>query len=215
MINYSIETRVNALAFLASGEIFAGGGFYAAGGIPSSNFARWTDTGIPWVARQPLPKSLDAGETLTISATCASGYDFNGPVTFQWQRNGVPITDGPGGASTGGGIVSGASGALPSPTMNSTATLTITNSQPSDAGEYTITFSNSCGEETSTAAQITIETYCPADFNQDGGVDGGDVEAFFLAWESADESADVNRDGGVDGNDVEVFFVAWEAGECV
>jgi hypothetical protein len=25
---------------------------------------------------------------------------------------------------------------------------------------------------------------CPADFNQDGGVDGGDVEAFFLAWEA-------------------------------
>jgi hypothetical protein len=55
---------------------------------------------------------------------------------------------------------------------------------------------------------------CVADFNQDGGVDGADVEAFFLAWEAGDSSADVNQDGGVDGADVEFFFVRWEAGGC-
>jgi hypothetical protein len=55
---------------------------------------------------------------------------------------------------------------------------------------------------------------CPADFNQDGGVDGADVEAFFLAWEAADARADTNRDGGVDGGDVEAFFLAWEPGGC-
>lgn len=53
-----------------------------------------------------------------------------------------------------------------------------------------------------------------ADFNEDGGVDGADVEAFFQAWEAAEERADVNRDGGVDGADVEAFFQAWEAGGC-
>jgi alpha-amylase len=58
------------------------------------------------------------------------------------------------------------------------------------------------------------EPYCPADFNEDGGVDGTDVEAFFTAWEAGDESADVNFDGGVDGADVETFFAAWEAGGC-
>jgi hypothetical protein len=55
---------------------------------------------------------------------------------------------------------------------------------------------------------------CPADFNQDGGVDGADVEAFFLAWEAAEPEADVNQDGGVDGADAEAFFMAWEAGGC-
>ena len=55
---------------------------------------------------------------------------------------------------------------------------------------------------------------CPADFNQDGGVDGGDVDAFFVAWEGGDSAADVNQDGGVDGGDVDVFFVAWENGGC-
>ncbi|MBL9001319.1 MAG: hypothetical protein JNK25_09305 [Phycisphaerae bacterium] len=52
------------------------------------------------------------------------------------------------------------------------------------------------------------------DFNQDGGADGADVEAFILAWENADPSADVNQDGGIDGRDVETFFIAWEAGGC-
>ncbi len=55
---------------------------------------------------------------------------------------------------------------------------------------------------------------CPADFNGDGGVDGGDIEAFYLAWEPADPSADVNHDGGIDGADVAFFFIVWEAGGC-
>ena len=46
---------------------------------------------------------------------------------------------------------------------------------------------------------------CPADFNQDGGVDGSDVVAFYAAWESGDPSADVNQDGGIDGGDVDTF----------
>ena len=58
------------------------------------------------------------------------------------------------------------------------------------------------------------ERPCSADFNRDGGVDGADVEAFFLAWQAGTAAADVNRDGGVDGADVETFFVAWQAGGC-
>jgi hypothetical protein len=61
---------------------------------------------------------------------------------------------------------------------------------------------------------LNTEAVCYADFNQDGGVDGADVEAFFLAWEAGESAADVNGDGGVDGGDVETFFIAWEAGEC-
>jgi len=55
---------------------------------------------------------------------------------------------------------------------------------------------------------------CPADFNNDGGIDGADVEAFFAAWEAGDPNSDVNSDGGIDGADVESFFAAWEAGGC-
>ena len=55
---------------------------------------------------------------------------------------------------------------------------------------------------------------CPADFNHDGGVDGGDMVDFFAAWEAGESTADVNLDDGVDGGDIDVFFAAWEAGGC-
>jgi hypothetical protein len=57
-------------------------------------------------------------------------------------------------------------------------------------------------------------TPCPADYNQDGGVDGADIESFFIDWSAGDSQADVNLDGGVDGGDIEYFFVRWQAGGC-
>lgn len=53
---------------------------------------------------------------------------------------------------------------------------------------------------------------CAGDFNEDGGVDGSDVDTFFAAWESGESHADINEDGGIDGGDVEAFFARWEAG---
>ena len=55
---------------------------------------------------------------------------------------------------------------------------------------------------------------CPSDFNQDGGVDGADIEAFFLSWVTGSCDADVNADGGTDGSDVESFIVRWQTGDC-
>jgi len=61
---------------------------------------------------------------------------------------------------------------------------------------------------------VRVLPRCPADFNRDGGVDGSDVEAFFVRWEAGESNADVNLDGGVDGADVEAFIVVWQAGGC-
>ncbi len=55
---------------------------------------------------------------------------------------------------------------------------------------------------------------CAADFNNDGSVEGSDVEAFFIAWTQGLATADVDQSGGVDGSDVEAFFTVWEAGGC-
>ncbi|GEM_PF-4645144 len=63
-----------------------------------------------------------------------------------------------------------------------------------------------------TQGSVVISRGCLADFNDDGGVDGGDIESFFVVWASGDAQADVNGDGGVDGGDIETFFVRWEAG---
>ena len=53
---------------------------------------------------------------------------------------------------------------------------------------------------------------CIGDYNQDGGVDGPDIQAFFADWETGSDRADLNSDGGVDGGDVQTFFFAWESG---
>jgi hypothetical protein len=50
-----------------------------------------------------------------------------------------------------------------------------------------------------------------ADWNQDGGVDGADVEAFCADW--TDGLADVNTDGGCDDCDWLYFLEAWERGD--
>jgi hypothetical protein len=55
---------------------------------------------------------------------------------------------------------------------------------------------------------------CAADFDGNGGVDGGDLAAFFAAFESGDACADVDGNGGVDGGDLGSFFTAFESGGC-
>lgn len=61
---------------------------------------------------------------------------------------------------------------------------------------------------------IQLEYYCYADANEDGGIDGSDIQTFFGLWELSDPTADLNNDGGVDGADLELFFTSWESGNC-
>jgi hypothetical protein len=49
---------------------------------------------------------------------------------------------------------------------------------------------------------------CLADWNQDGGIDGDDVIAFFGDWDQG--NADYNDDDGTDGDDVIAFFGDWD-----
>jgi hypothetical protein len=51
---------------------------------------------------------------------------------------------------------------------------------------------------------------CFADFNNDDGVDGDDVIAFFADWDNSNDCADVDDSDGVDGDDVILFFASWD-----
>ncbi len=53
---------------------------------------------------------------------------------------------------------------------------------------------------------------CFADYNNDGGIDGDDVIAFFADWDAGNSCADADASTGVDGDDVIAFFAAWDAG---
>ena len=61
---------------------------------------------------------------------------------------------------------------------------------------------------------FTAALGCPVDFNSDGGIDGSDVDAFFVAWAAGDQTADLNENGAVDGADTTEFFRRWSAGAC-
>ncbi len=188
------------------------------------------------MAFHPQPQALDHAQTLTLTAAPSNGY---ANVSVQWRRNGVPISDGPGGASHGGGTVSGASGPLPSPTDNSAVTLTITNIQPSDAGEYTAVFTNACGSVTSTAATVTVGGSTPpcnpADIaatdgspGPDGQIDNGDfvlfIASFFTAEcvepgpvpcgpaDIASTDSEPGPDGQVNNGDFQLFISSFFAG---
>ena len=139
------------------------------------------------------PQSVDAIEgtdaVFTIEVAGATGY--------LWRKNGIGLAN--------GGNISGAT----------TDTLTLTAVAASDAGFYSCLVSSPCGSVISRPAELVILGIpCPADYNQDGGIDGSDVQVFFDDWSLGLPQADVNFDGGVDGADVDAFFIAWSNGGC-
>jgi trimeric autotransporter adhesin len=165
-----LNATVSAAELLPSGDLVVGGGFTEAGGMRNVSFARWSPTGAPWVAVEPASQIVSAGQRLTLSATPAEGCSN---VSVQWFRNGQPISDGPGGASSGGGVVSGASTVLASPTASLPAVLVIDQVACGDAGIYHAQFSNACGS--ATTVQITANigpclASIPADYDRDGQI---------------------------------------------
>jgi methionine-rich copper-binding protein CopC len=97
-------------------------------------------------------------------------------------------------------------------TVNVAQTITANGGQSLD-GETATAFPSGNGAAGGAASwSFTIENPCTADYNNDGGVDGDDVIAYFADWDSGLIAADFNNDGGVDGDDVIEFFGAWDLG---
>ncbi len=178
-------------------ELVVCGGFKNAGGRPSTYWARWSDTGAPWIARQP--EAVIAAQSFGASFRVAPASGFP-ELKFRWRRNGQAIADGPGGASVGGGWVSGAT----------SATLDIADTRFSDAGDYDCVIIGSCGSAASQAAHLSV--VCLADADANGFVNGVDFDTFILAFELGDPAADADRNGWVNGEDFDAFVAAFEAG---
>ncbi|MBL8876832.1 MAG: hypothetical protein JNM86_13635 [Phycisphaerae bacterium] len=210
------STQVRALAKLPGGDI-AVGGYFTVAGVEDSNFwARWSESNVPWTAVPPESKTLVAGETLTLSATPATGFDA---VSFQWRRDDADVLNGDEGAAPGGGTVFGASGSFPFSTNGVSTHLRIEHSTHFDAGTYSVLFSNSCGESLSAPAQVKVKAHI-TDINADGQVDDADFILFSAQYDlmlCADASmpdscsADFNHDGVVDDADFEIFVPAFNA----
>jgi hypothetical protein len=168
----------------------------AGGNLPNSYIMEWRG---PFINPYQFEAVPCGGEVIFDSVPGDHGlvgiYTWNG-------SDGMPVVDG---VTPNGTLISG----------QGTPVLHISNLAQADAGTYRLYFESQCTFEAQyTIVAIDCAAPCPADFNQDGGVDGSDVDAFFSAWESGDSSADVNQDGGVDGSDIDPFFFAWENGGC-
>lgn len=171
-----------------NGEIYAGGAFTTAGSIPSLCFARYSPVPTLSITQQPSGGHACVPGTFSLQVQVQAA----GSVSYQWRHNSQVIE-----------ISS-------NPTARS-PTLELQVQSPADLGEFDCVVSDSCTILASAPAALDT---CPADFNCDGGVDGGDVESFFAFWQEGQPPADVNQDGGIDGADVEAFFHSWEAGGC-
>lgn len=90
----------------------------------------------PSIDVQPMPVTLCAGSNTTFQVS-ASG---EGPLTYQWRRNGSNIAD--------GGVFTG----------TNTPTLTINGVQTANAGTYTCVVTNACAASTSAGALLTVNS---------------------------------------------------------
>ena len=179
---------------------------------PTGAVARYTDLGRAWCSTPPQDTSISAGASILLSAQLHPAYGPAG-AQYSWLRNGIPVSNGPGGAAPGGGTVSLATGSLNS--TNLSISLRIDNASTLDAGTYTLILTNPAGTLRAATVQVAVASACPADFNADGFLDFFDFDDFISCFEGfcpPGLSADFNNDGFADFFDFDDFIAAFESG---
>ncbi len=145
---------------------------------------------LPVVDVNPVPQNRSINTTI-ILPVIGAGAD---PLTFQWQKNGIDIAD--------DARISG----------SDTPTLTITDAQFSDAGDYTAILTSPCGSTSTTPVALTIFSCPSADYNHNMQVNVQDIFDFLAGWFSGDAAADFNHTGGLNVQDIFEFLDAWFRG---
>lgn len=136
-----------------------------AGGTVTSNVVRVTvnaSASAPVFTTHPGSQTVAAGSTVTLTAA-ANGSPA---ATYEWKFNGTPIANA------------------------TSATLTLSNVQPANAGSYTVTAINSAGSATSNAATLTVSASPPPASSGGGGGGasgggGGAPSAWFFIFVAA------------------------------
>jgi hypothetical protein len=119
----------------------------------NSNAASLTLKAATVITQHPQPQTVAAGGTATFTAA-ATG---DGTISYQWQKNGANLANG----GHYGGVT--------------TATLTVSSADSSDAADYRCVITAGCGGATSNPASLAIEAASvPGDFDHDNDVDQED-----------------------------------------
>lgn len=107
-----------------------------------------------------------------LQAPCLGNVQISGGFTntimpVRWQKNGVPLSDGPTGT---GAVYSGTTSTM----------LQIFFIQPGDGGSYQLTAATPCGTALTRAAQVVVQGQCacPVDYNGDGVLNVDDISDF-------------------------------------
>jgi hypothetical protein len=162
----------------------------------------WPCGAIASLALSPKLYIANSGPEIRCNLGGTAGFNVtasgNGTLRYQWRRDGINLYDS---ATPWGSVVRG----------THTAELTISGFLPDDVAYYDCVVSDDCRFVES---DLMVPYICIADANGDGGIDGGDLEAFFGLWQAGSEYGDVNFDGGVDGADIEAFITSWAGGGC-
>ncbi len=157
-------------------------------------------TGNPAIQTQPVGGPVCASGTKVLSVTLAPGN--YGTLSYQWWRfvPAFPIF-----AQVGNGTLP--SGAIVS--NATTASITISNFKPQDAGQYYCKVIGDCDNVFSTVVNLTS---CPADFNCSGTLTVQDIFDFLAAYFGNDPSADFNASSTITVQDIFDFLAAYFAG---
>jgi hypothetical protein len=114
------------------------------GGMATSSNAVLTVLSAPVITMQPTGQSLAVGSTASF-AVAAIGM---APLSYQWQVNGTNLVNG---GTKNGPIISGATANV----------LTISNTQTTNSGNYTVIVTNVAGSATSSNAVLTVTNTPP------------------------------------------------------
>ncbi len=191
------DDRVFALGAFHN-EVQAGGRFSSVrnGAIYSPEWARYAETGAPWIVNQPSSQAICGPRNISFTMQPASGY---AGLNYQWRKNSVPLADGPTG--TGSNI-----------TNAHAASLNVGNASAADSGVYDCVLSNTCGSATTIAATLDAFAGHTGDGDANGIVDGRDVAGFEAALYVGGPASvnycpfDMNGDDVVDMADKPLFI---------
>jgi hypothetical protein len=115
---------------------------------PRRNTYIGADEVIPTIVinQQPMPYTQCFGRTAVLSV--GATIDYGAEMSFRWQKDGVPVFDNERFSGTG------------------TPTLTIMNSQPGDAGEYTVRVTGNSGALPLMSDVIMLNITAPVEITQ-------------------------------------------------
>jgi hypothetical protein len=133
------------------------------------------------ITQQPVDTGGCTGASVSLSVTATGGA----PLTYQWRRNGSPIS----GATSD--------------------TLNIASLAGSSAGSYDCIVTEPCESVTSNAAEVDV---CLPDYNCSGVVSVQDIFDFMAGYFAGEPRADLNESGVISVQDIFDFLAAYFTG---